>query len=249
MSITTIIITKNEERNIVDCIESVKFSKQIIVVDNDSTDRTVELAKRNGAEVITEKFSDFSKQREAGMKHVKGDWILYLDADERIDNQLKSEIETVVDREDAKDVYKLQRKNFYFGKYEWNKIEKMERLFKKDVLSGWFGEIHESPVFKGNLGEFKGFIDHYTHSDLTSMLSKTIKWSDIEAENRFSAKHPKMTWWRFPRVMLGAFLTYYVKQKGYKVGTAGLVESIFQSYSAFVTYAKLWELQNKDIRS
>ncbi len=247
MALSTIIITKNEEKNIEECIKSVKFSSQIIVVDNNSTDRTVDLAKKQGAQVISGNYSDFSKQREAGMKIATKDWILYLDADERIEEDLRREIEATISLKEAQDVYRIKRKNFYFGKHEWYYYAKIERLFRKDALKGWHGQIHESPVFRGSVGQLKGFITHFTHTDLTSMLAKTIKWSDTEAKIRVDAKHPKMTWWRFPRVMITSFFSYYIKQKGYKAGTAGLVESLFQSYSTFITYAKLWELQSKPI--
>jgi len=244
MTITTIIITKNEEKNIADCIDGVRFSDQIIVIDNESIDRTIDLAKKYGAEVISKKFDDFSKQREEGLKTNKSEWILYLDADERITPELKNEILSTISDKNANDAYKIKRNNFYFRKYEWQNNEKMERLFKKSAISGWHGQIHESPIVKGEIGELINPMQHFTHTDLASMLSKTIKWSDTEAKIRFDANHPKMTWWRFPRVMISSFLTYYIKQKGYKLGSAGLVESIFQSYSTFITYAKLWELQN-----
>ncbi len=243
MSLSTIIITKNEEKNIAECIDSVHFSDEIIVIDNESSDRTIDLAKKYGAEVISKKFDDFSKQREEGLRISKSDWILYLDADERITNELKVEILSIISDESSRDAYKIKRKNFYFRKYEWQVVEKMERLFKKSNISGWHGKIHESPTIKGDIGELENPMLHFTHSDLTSMLSKTIKWSDAEAKIRLDANHPKMTWWRFPRVMISTFLSYYIKQKGYKLGSAGLVESVFQSYSTFITYTKLWELQ------
>lgn len=245
MNISIIIITKNEENNIVDCIDSAKFSKQIIVVDNNSSDRTIELAKNNGAHVITEKFSNFSKQREAALKIVKSEWIFYLDADERITHELKEEIEKVINSKDSLEAYQVKRRNFYLGKNEWKYQEKMIRLFKSTALKGWVGDIHESPNFEGNLGKLNGYLDHYTHTDLTSMLAKTIKWSDTEAKIRFDANHPKMSWWRFPRVMIPVFFRYYIKQRGYKLGVPGLVESMFQTYSIFITYAKLWEMQKK----
>lgn len=245
MSLTTIIITKNEEDNIADVIDSVSFSKKIIVVDNKSTDRTVDIAKRLEAEVISNKFDDFSKQREEGLKHINTDWIFYLDADERVTPDLKNEIEHVIFDKKSLDAYKIQRRNYYYGKHEWLYRDNLERLFKKDSLKGWKGDIHESPIYTGEIGELKGFIDHYTHQDLNSMLAKTINWSDVEATNRFNANHPKMSWWRFPRVMITTFLKYYIKQKGYRAGAAGMVESIYQSYSTFITYAKLWELQEK----
>ena len=77
------------------------------------------------------------------------------------------------------------------------------------------------------------------------MVNKTLAWSKIDAELRFKSGHPRMTWWRFPRVMLTAFFDSYIKQGGWKVGTIGLIESLYQSYSIFITYARLWEMQNK----
>lgn len=248
MTLTTIIIAKNEEKNIEECIDSVNFSNKVIVVDNQSTDDTVRLAKLKKAEVISGKYTSFSAQREAPLKNISTDWILYLDADERISPLLRENIEKIIKDKDSLEVYKLKRKNFYFKKYKWEFYAELERLFKKDALKGWKGDIHESPVYVGRVGVCSGFIDHYTHNDLTSMLNKTIKWSDVEARIRFEANHPKMTWWRFPRVMVTTFFVYFIKEKGYKLGTAGLIESMFQSFSIFITYAKLWELQNKSTK-
>jgi hypothetical protein len=78
------------------------------------------------------------------------------------------------------------------------------------------------------------------------MLEKTIEWSDTEALIRFNLGHPAVTWWRFLRVMMSAFFTSFFKQRGFKVGSVGILESLYQSFSAFITYAKLWELQNKN---
>ena len=125
----------------------------------------------------------------------------------------------------------------------------MERVFRKENLRGWKGKLHETPIIDGAIGDLDGFLLHYTHRDLTSMVNKTIEWSKIEAETRFKANHPKITWWRFPRVMLTAFFDSYIRQGGWKVGTIGLIESMYQSYSIFVTYARLWEMQTKSQKS
>lgn len=242
--LTTIIITKNEERNIELCIKSASFSDQIIVVDANSSDNTREIARKNGAQVIKGDYENFSIQREVALKEARGDYIFYLDADERISPKLKEEIQAVL-LENVFDAYRIPRQNIYFGKYPWPKVTKLERLFKRDSLRGWKGEIHESPVFDGKIGDLSGLIIHYTHNDLTSMTNKTIGWSDVEAKIRVDVNHPLMKWWRFPRVMIPTFFNYYIKQKGYKLGTAGLIESMFQTYSIFITYAKLWEIQNK----
>ena len=250
-SITGIVIAKNEENRLADCLDSLSFCDEIIVVDNGSEDRTVDIAKRMGAEVFTLTSDDFSKLRNFGLTKVKGEWVLYVDADERVDTDLKESIIYLIsnsDRIQKLNGYFLKRKNFYLGsskKNEWPYIEKLERLFRKESLKGWRGKLHESPIIEGPIGELDGFLLHYTHRDLTSMLEKTIEWSKIEAELRFKSDHPRVTWWLFVRVMITAFLDSYARQGGWKVGTVGLIESIYQAFSTFITYARLWEMQQK----
>ena len=244
--VSAVILTKNAEDLIADCIDSLKFCDEIIVIDDSSTDRTVELAKHFGAKVYADTSVGFAEKRNFGLSKVKSKWVLYVDADERVSPELASDIRhQISDIGHRYSAFRVLRKNFYFGNHEWPQIEKLERLFVKSELEGWYGDLHETPRYKGNIGELDGFLLHFTHRDLTSMVEKTIKWSEVEANLRLKAHHPQMSWWRFLRVMLTAFYDSYVKQKGYKAGTAGLVESIYQSFSMFITYARLWEKQNK----
>jgi len=243
-SISAIVIVKNEENMIADCLDSLPFCDEIIVVDNSSNDRTQDIAKRMGAKVFEHSSEDFSEMRNFGLKKALGEWILYVDADERVTAALAADIKYQISNIKYA-AFRVKRKNFYFGNHEWPYIERLERLFKKDKLEGWYGKLHESPRFKGEVWELDGYLFHYTHRNLTSMVNKTIEWSKIEAELRYKSGHPKMTWWRFPRVMLIAFFDSYIKQGGWKVGMVGLIESIYQSFSIFITYARLWEMQNK----
>ena len=247
-SISAIVIAKNEENRLADCLDSLSFCDEIIVVDNGSEDRTVEIAERMGTKVFNLKSDDFSELRNYGLRKAKGDWLLYIDADERISERLKKEIDHLTrhsDRRKQLNGYFLKRKNFYFGNHEWPYIEKLERLFRKESLKSWKGQLHESPIVDGKIDVFEGFLLHYSHRDLSSMLEKTIEWSKIEAEFRFNSNHPKMTWWRFFRVMITAFFDSYIRQGGFKVGTVGLIESMYQAFSIFITYARLWEIQQK----
>ncbi len=248
--ISAIVITKNAEEMIADCLDSLSFCDEIVVVDNVSLDRTRDIAEKMGAKVFEFFSKDFSESRNFGLKKTANEWILYVDSDERVTKELQENIGLSISN--VKDgnftAYKIKRKNFYYGsseKNEWPYIERLERLFKKDNLEGWYGKLHESPRVRGEIGELDGYLLHYTHKDITSMLAKTIKWSKIEAELRFKAGHPKMTWWRFPRVMLTAFFDSYVRQGGWKAGTVGIIESLYQMFSIFITYARLWEMQNK----
>jgi glycosyltransferase involved in cell wall biosynthesis len=244
--ISAVIIARNEEKMIGEALESVSFCDEIILIDNGSKDKTKEIAEGKEAKVYEIKTTDFSELRNLGKEKAGGEWILYVDADERVDENLKESIKRIISEEPNYSAFLLQRKNFYLGNHQWPQIEKLERLFRKDKLQGWKGELHESPIIEGETGLInKGFLLHFTHRSLESMLNKTIEWSTVEAVLRYNSGHPKMTWWRFPRVMISAFLNSYLRQGGYRVGVAGVIESIYQAFSAFVTYAKLWELQLK----
>lgn len=249
--ISAIVIARNAEDTIADCLSAISFCDEIIVVDNNSIDKTSSIAEKMDAKVFNINTDDFSRLRNFGLEKAHGDWVFYVDVDERVTLELAENIRKAVagDSDLTFSAYKILRKNFYLGNHEWPYIERLERLFKKDKLKGWHGKLHESPTVEGRVGELQGFLFHYAHRDLKSMVDKTIEWSKIEAEQRFKANHPKMTWWRFPRVMLTAFFDSYIRQRGWKLGTAGLIESIYQSFSIFITYARLWEMQNAKIKS
>ncbi|MBU2632433.1 glycosyltransferase family 2 protein [Patescibacteria group bacterium] len=244
MNLTGIVIVKNGEDLIVDCLKSLSFCDEILVIDNDSKDKTVKLSEELGARVVESKTTDFSEMRNRGLREAKGKWIIYVDVDERINEELKNEIIKAI-KDDNYSFYIVERKNYYLGNHLWPKTEKMQRLFKKESLKGWFGRIHESPRTEGKSAVLDGYLLHFTHRNLSEMLAKTIEWSKIEAELRYESHHPKMSWWRFPRVMITTFFNYYFIQRGYKLGIAGLIESMYQSFSIFITYARLWEMQKK----
>lgn len=244
--ISGVIITKNASRTISQALQSLQFCDEIIVIDNQSIDDTKEITRKYNAKVYDFRSLSFADSRNEGLKKAKGEWILYIDADERVSLELQNEIKHLIidsDRLHLLNAYFVKRKNFYFGNYQWPYIEKLERLFKKESLIEWYGKLHETPRYLGKIGELNGYLYHYTHRNLSEMVTKTNEWSEIEASLRFNAQHPHMTWWRFPRVMISAFYDSYIRQGGYKVGSAGIIESIYQAFSIFITYAKLWELQ------
>ncbi|MDP3983139.1 MAG: glycosyltransferase family 2 protein [bacterium] len=240
--LSAIIITRNEENNIADVIKNVSFADEVIVVDNLSADKTVDIAKNAGAIVYSQKFSNFAQQRDFAHNKATKKWLLYIDADERLSNELVQEISNI---QDVYGGYILRRRNFYLGKHEWPFIEEIPRLFLKAKLRGWRGKIHESAIFEGKTGILNSYLDHYTHKNLSSMIKKTNEWSDVEAGLLFKSGHPQMSWWRFLRIMLTKFRDSYFIQGGWKVGAIGFIESMYQAYSYFVVYAKLWELQRK----
>lgn len=245
--ITAVIIAKNAEEMIADCIDSVSFCDEVIVINNNSTDRTVELAAHLGAKVYDKKSESFSSLRNFGLEKVRTKWAFYIDSDERADSELRKSIkgQVLTIKGDKFAGFRIKRKNFYLGNHEWPKVEEHIRIFDKKSFKKWVGDLHESPIFQGEIGDLEGLLLHYTHRNLSEMVDKTAEWSGIEAELRYKSNHPKMNTWRFLRVMTTGFYDSYIRQEGYKAGTAGLVESIYQSFSIFITYARLWELQNK----
>jgi len=245
--ISAVIIAKNEETMIEDAIRSLKFADNIIVIDNKSTDKTAEIAQKLGAKVYSSEINDFAKLRDFAKTKVKTTYILYIDADERVSTDLATEIKKVV-KQNSEDIacYRLSRQNYYLGNNPWPYIEKLERMFRTNKLKKWSGKLHETAIYEGKPQDLDSLIFHYTHRNLTQMIEKTNIWSDIEAKNRYDSNHPPMVWWRFPRVMVSEFSNSYFSQGGWRAGTVGLIESIYQAFSIFITYSKLWELQQKN---
>src|SRR5947207_218349 len=149
--ITAIIIAKNAEDLIGDCLKSVSFCDEIIVVDGGSTDKTNEIAKKFGAKIIEGEKNNFAEQRNIGLQHAKGKWVLYVDTDERVSSSLCRQIIQYTSNPIIEyNAYKIHRKNFYFGEHQWPYIENLERLFKRKSLQKWEGQLHESPVVLGS---------------------------------------------------------------------------------------------------
>jgi len=240
--LSAIIIAKNEEERIVKCLESIAFADERIVVDNGSADRTMDLARQHGAKVFTVKEKDFSSVRELGLREASGKWVLYIDADEEVGEALQTEICSVIRSPSTVTTYLVKRDTYYLG-YHWPYQDVVERLFLKLALKGWHGKLHETPVFTGETAMLTQPLIHRTHRTLEEMLAKTNDWSVIEAELRHQGDHPPVVWWRLLRVMLTGFSRSFFSQGGWKAGTLGWIESIYQAFSMFITYAKLWEMQ------
>ncbi len=248
MKLSVVIIAKNEEEMIKVCLESVKWMDEVIVVNNGSNDKTVEIAKREGAKVINIESDDFSEVRNKGMEHTTGDWVLYIDADERVLVSLKDEILEVT-QTTPYSALAISRENIIFGEkvsYGPYKKDWVIRLFKKADFEGWIGKVHEYGKFKGTLGYSKTSLLHLTHRDLDHFMLKALEWSKIDAKLRLDAHHPKMTKWRFIRILITGYYSELIKRQGLFGGTVGIVDSVLQVFSFYMTYVRLWEMQQPE---
>lgn len=243
MRISAIIISKNEEDQIKECIDSLNFVDEIVVIDNYSEDNTVQIAKQSGARVYELQGADFSYLRNFAKEKAKNQWLIYVDADERVSPELAKEILNTID-ENSYGAYKLKRVNYFLGQV-WVRHEEMIRLIRKENLVGWQGALHETAIVSGTVGILENSLLHFTHRDITEMVEKTNQWSAIESQLMFKNNHPKMSALRFLKIILSTFWKNYLNNEGYKAGQAGMIESIYQAFSSFITYAKLWEKQNK----
>ncbi|MDD4938333.1 MAG: glycosyltransferase family 2 protein [Candidatus Shapirobacteria bacterium] len=252
--LSIIILAGNEEKVIIDCLESCKWAHEVILVAANSTDNTIQLAKKTISNIkITKTFDEYNKNfckwRNLGFKKSSQEWLLYIDADERITLSLKKEIINIIQKKQSKFThFAIPRANFYLGKrvrYGGSYPDYVKRLFKRKNFNGYKGFLHEEPVVTGELGYLKSDLLHYTHRDLHSMLEKTLVWSDMEAMALYKDDHPPVVWWRIIRMMITKFWERLIKQKMWKDGTVGWISVIFESFNTFLIYARLWEIQQK----
>lgn len=247
-----IIIAGNEEETIIDCLRSASFADQLILVAANSSDKTVYLAKKLNPKVEIINTSDdygrhFAKWRNLGLNAATTNWVLYLDADERITDHLRQEILDII-KQPKFSYFVIPRYNYYLGKrvrYGGSYPDYVKRLYRRDQLFGWTGVLHEEPNIKGEFGYLKSPLNHFTHRNLNSMLQKTIIWTQMEAEALYKNNHPPIVWWRLIRMMLTTFLNRLVRQQMWRDGTIGWISVVFESFNTFIIYSKLWELQQK----
>ncbi len=247
--LSVVVLTKNEEPVIADCLESVKWADEIIIVDHGSTDKTLEIVKKYNVKKIINapNESNFSDRRNLGASEASGEWLFYVDADERVTPELQNEILKVT--QEHYSAYAIPRKNIRLTKILYHGgwwPDYVLRLMRKDRLIGWEGELHEQPKISGEVGKLKEAFLHFSHrGSFEHKLQNTINWSKIEAQKMYEAGHPPMNTLRFLSAMWREFYKRMIKEKAFLDGTEGIIEAFYQVFSVFISYARLWEIQSK----
>lgn len=240
--LSVIILTSNSESTLEECLTSLDWVSEIVIIDNNSTDDTRRIAERyKNVQIYLATSKSFAVKRNLGLKKITYDWVLYIDSDEVVSSLLRQEIAEIVSQKEA-GVYRVKRDNYFLGTKMYP--DTVERLFHKSLLGKWVNDIHESPIYKGEAQLLDNSLIHHTHRDISSMLQKTNEWSEIEADLRIQANHPPVKWWRLVRMAFTTAWKQFISLNLLKHGRSGLFEGYFQIVDKLIVYTKLWERQN-----
>ncbi|AQS52187.1 LPS biosynthesis protein [Paenalcaligenes hominis] len=245
--LSVIIITKNEEAHIVACLESVQFADEIIVLDSGSTDKTCELATAHGAQVHhTTDWPGFGVQKNRALALATHEWVLSIDADERVPEALAAEIQSVL-RAPQANAYSVARLSCFAGRWIRHSgwwPDRLVRLFKRDAGRFKDVRVHESVVVEGLVAELRGHLLHYPYDSLETLITKTNFYSTAAALSLYEkGKHIPIA-----GIALKAFWTFiriYVLRRGFLDGRAGFILAGVAASGSFFRYSKLWLLNRK----
>lgn len=247
--LSVVILTKNEEKNIIDCLETVSWADEIVIIDDNSSDRTIEIIKNLENKkikiFINTLNADFAKQRNFGLSKTTKNWVLFIDADERISKNLREEINTIIinKNKDSIDGYYIKRKDSIWGKTlehgESSNI-KLLRLAKRDA-GAWIGKVHEVWLVSGKTDELENFILHYPHQNINEFLKEINFYSTIRARELFE-NDTKISFFDMILYPKAKFLFNYLLRFGFLDGIEGLIFALMMSFHSFLVRSKLWLL-------
>ncbi|MDB4028724.1 glycosyltransferase family 2 protein [Flavobacteriaceae bacterium] len=235
-TLTVIIPTFNEAGYIEDALKSVAFADEIILIDSFSEDATLTLATPHVSKVLSREFDNFSNQKNEALKHAKGQWVLFLDADERVTQSLEKEIKETI-QNPVHSGYKINFPHFYMNRFLYSHSDDVLRLVKREGAH-FIGEVHEKLLCNGSVGRLKNKMLHYTYKNLHSYITKKESYAWFQAKQQY-AKGKRATWMHFWFKPLFRFFKSYIIKGGYKDGVPGLTVAGVNAYGVFQRYVKL----------
>lgn len=245
-TLTVAILTKNEEHNISEVVENAFcVADDVLVIDSGSTDKTVQLAEQAGARVVFRAWdNDFSAQRNFALKNTDSDWVLYLDADERLDEKLCQSIKKNITESSLNRQYSMMRRIHALGfRYHYGifKPDEVLRIFPRNSVH-WENKVHERPVCSLPKEKLEGTIEHYTYSCWQQWWDKAGKYTSIWAEDSFNKGKRTSAGGAFCHAAYGFFRAYFI-QMGFLDGWSGLYSSLQHFIYTMMKYLKLYEIQ------
>jgi glycosyltransferase involved in cell wall biosynthesis len=242
--LSVVILTKNEEKRLSGCLDSVKWADEIVVVDDESADRTVEIARRYTNKVLTRRMDIEGRHRNWAYAQAKNTWVLSLDADEIVTPELKEEIERILRNNPRENGFTIPRKNFigdYWVRYGGWYPSPQLKLFKKDKFRYEEVGVHPRAFMDDPCGHLKSDIIHYSYRNVEDFLSKLNNQTTREAQKWFNQSKP-MTLGRFIYRSVDRFIRTFIGKKGYKDGFFGFVVAFNAALYQFISYLKYREI-------
>jgi glycosyltransferase involved in cell wall biosynthesis len=242
--LSVVILTKNEESNISDCLNSVKWADEIVIVDDESTDDTVEICRRSTDKIFMRKMDVEGSHRNWAYSQAKNNWVLSLDADEMVSGELKQEISGVLKKNTDYAAFSIPLRNYignhwvrYGGWYPAGKV----RLFRKDKFKYEEVKVHPRVFLEGECGHLTKDIIHKGYPDLAHFLDSLNRQTTWEAEKWFLQNKP-MKLGRFLWRTMDRFMRTYIAKKGYRDGFIGFVVAFYAGLYQFMSYLKYREI-------
>lgn len=250
--LSAIVITRNEERNLADCLASICWVDEIVVVDSASEDKTVEIARRFAQKVYIRPWEGYAAAKNFALLQCTSDWVLWIDADERVTEELAGEIQAVVSKEDEDFVaFEFSRKAYFLGRWikhcGWYPGYVM-RLFRRSAGSFSDSKVHEYLKVEGNVGRLHHDLLHYTDPNLRHYFEKLNRYTTLAAEG-LAEGGSGFTLAQLIVRPFWVFIRMYVIKRGFLDGMEGFILSVLSSCYVFTKYAKLWELTVRNRRS
>ena len=247
MKLTVTVITRDESAHIAAALQSVSWADEIIVVDSRSTDDTVAIARKYAARVEVRDWPGYSAQKNYAAEIASNDWILSLDADERVTSELASEIRQTLQGQPAARGYRIPRVTWYLGRWirstDWYPDYQL-RLYDRRA-GRWNGRrVHESVDLQGAPAFLRHELQHYAYRDIAHHLATIDRYTTLAAEQWLAEGRRTNGFEIFIHPRL-AFLRNYLLRGGIRDGAAGLLVSKLNAYYVFLKFAKLWELQQR----
>jgi len=254
--LSAIVLTRNEEKNISECLAALNWADEILVIDSESADRTCELAKKSGAVVFSHPFSDFSAQRNFALQKAKGDWVLFIDADERVTVELAEEIKNITQGNPRGEisggrrrtpgvesgcVYAIPRKTFFFGKllrFADARHDAPIRLFPRSRVR-WIQPVHEKIETDLPCKLLKNPLLHYSTRDLAHYRQKVMEYVPLELAT-LRAKGIRANFLSVLIRPAGKFFYLYIWKLGILDGIPGLQYAMLSAWYAFIKHWRYW---------
>lgn len=244
--VTAIVLTHNDEDRIVDCLENLLFSNELIIIDDKSTDRTVDLCMQYTKKIYSRALNgNFASQRNYALNFASNEWVLFVDSDEIVDESLKKEIINILNRPTA-DGYFLKRVDRMWGRtMHFGEVGDMSllRLARKS-LGKWHGKVHETWKVNGKTSFLKNPLIHMPHINVSEFVREIDEYSTLRANQLFEegARTNALSIIAYP---LAKFIKNYLLKKGYKDLIPGLIYAIMMSFHSFLVRGKLYLLLKK----